>query len=68
MSAHTPHWTFVSFFSLISLNTLTNDSLLLRKNVYGRPPTKGVDTGPSCKELGVFENTIVPHLIYMCID
>ena len=24
------------------------------KNVYGRPPTKGVDTGPSCKELGLF--------------
>ena len=24
------------------------------KNVYGRPPTKGVNTGPSCKELGFF--------------
>ena len=24
------------------------------KNVYGRPLTKGVDTGPSCKELGLF--------------
>ena len=36
--------------------------------VYGRPLTKGVDTGPSCKELGFFENTIVSHLIYMCID
>ena len=24
------------------------------KNDYGRPPTKEVDTGPSCKELGVF--------------
>ena len=32
--------------------------------VYGRPPTKRVDTGPSC----IVENTIVPHLILMCID
>ena len=24
------------------------------KNDYGRPPTKGLDTSPSCKELGVF--------------
>ena len=28
--------------------------MLIVKNVYGRPPTKGVDTGPSCKELGLF--------------
>ena len=28
--------------------------MLIVKNVYGRPPTKGVDTGPSCKELGIF--------------
>ena len=28
--------------------------MLIVKNVYGRPPTKGVDTGPSCKELGRF--------------
>ena len=25
------------------------------KNDYGRPPTKGVDTGPSCKELRLFK-------------
>ena len=28
--------------------------MLIVKNDYGRPPTKGVDTGPSCKELGLF--------------
>ena len=28
--------------------------MLIVKNVYGRPPTKGVDTGRSCKELGRF--------------
>ena len=28
--------------------------MLIVKNDYGRPPTKGVDTGPSCKELGFF--------------
>ena len=28
--------------------------MLIVKNVYGRPPTKGVDTGPSCKELVLF--------------
>ena len=28
------------------------------KNVYGRPPTKGEDTGPSCKELGHFNKYI----------
>ena len=27
-----------------------------------------LDTGPSCKELRIFENTIVSHLIYMCPD
>ena len=62
--AHTPRWTLLPFFSL---NALTNGSRLLWKNAHGCPPTKGVDTGPSCKELG-FENTIVSHVIYMCID
>ena len=28
--------------------------MLIVKNDYRRPPAKGVDTGPSCKELGLF--------------
>ena len=45
---HTLRWTLLPFFSL---NALTNGSRLFWKNAHGCPPTKGVDTGPSCKEL-----------------
>ena len=40
-------------FDVFQLATHTPRWTLL--SFYWRPPTKGVDTGPSCKELGVLK-------------
>jgi len=50
-----------------TVNAHTNDLRLLWKNAYGRPPTKGVDTGPSCKELGFFLKIQLFHIWFIYV-